>query len=220
MKICKNLIRMIASTTVLATLSAGPLAAEPFGVGFTGPAFLTPGANTFDNFSGMVEFADNLAGSLSDFLPEDASETPANENAALGSQCLTDPACSACAGDADARANRAFEVLINNERLLARTLRKAKMLENVAEGAASQHAAAKAAYTIQLASEIEPAKREFFKNLGKAQNAALDVLHVKLKQIGTCEQEHLGSATFLALAEHSYQIAKLRFALSLKGEGQ
>jgi hypothetical protein len=220
MRKSSTLLKLFASVVMITASSALPTRAEMLGLGFLAPAFLSPGTNTFDSINLMLDYANELADGLSDFLPDDSEDPGPNENATLGSNCLTDPECTACAENSEARANNAFEVLIKNERRLARTLRKAKMLENVAEGAGSQHAAAKAAYTIQLARSIEPAKRKFFENLGEAQNEALDVLRASLRLIGTCEQQHMGSATYLALAEHSYQIAKLRFALSLSGEAQ
>lgn len=185
---------------------------------FAASGFLDPGANTFDQVTDFMNAWD-AGQQMPDQWSDDAAP-PEPEDMTLGSQCLTHQACMTCTDGAADRANRAFEVLVNNERLLARTLRKAKILHTLAEGAAAQHPAGKAAYALQQIRDIEPAKRTFFENLGKAQANALEVMRDSLTVIGTCEQQHLGQTTFLALAEHSYQIAKIRFALSLKGEAQ
>ncbi len=210
--------RTLAAAALCATLANPPAMADPLTDVFAASGFLDPGANTFDQVTTFLDIWDEGQDLPGDWTEDDPA--PELENVTLGAQCLTHAACKSCAGDAPDSANRAFEVLVNNERLLARTLRKAKILANLAEGAAAQHPAAKAAYALQNIRDIEPAKREFFTNLGTAQNAALEAMRASLSRIGTCEQAHLGSSTFLALAEHTHQIARIRFALSLKGEAQ
>jgi len=213
-----KVIRTVSAACLVFSLAASPGQALKMSDVFKASGFLDPGANIFDQATNFT----NAWNSGQQMPDQWGAEDPpaAAEDMTLGSQCLTHQACSACAGDAADRANRAFEVLVNNERLLARTLRKAKILHTLAEGASAQHPAGKAAYALQQIRDIEPAKRTFFENLGKAQNGALDLLRASLTKIGTCEQMHLGSTTFLALAEHTHQIARIRFALSLKGEAQ
>lgn len=213
-----KLVRAIMAACMAGMLASGPVQATQLTDVFEASGFLDPGANTFDQVTDFLNTWDGGQQMIEDWNSEDPQAPP--EDVTLGSHCLTHQACNACAGDAVERANRAFEVLVNNERLLARTLRKAKILHNLAEGAAAQHPAGKAAYALQQIRDIEPAKREFFNNLGKAQNSALEAMRASLTKIGTCEQEHLGTETFLALAEHTYQIARIRFAMSLKGEAQ
>lgn len=177
---------------------------------------LMPDSTAFQAFNDFLDTAKDLSSDAKDiydgFGPSDPTDGP--PEASLGTLCLSDEACKACAGESAVHANRAFEVLVNNERLLARTLRKAKMYETAADGAASQHAAAKAAYAIQQATQIEPAKRKFFKNIGTAQDDALKLLDRKLQHLGQCELEHMGTATFMALGAHTHQLAKIRFKIS------
>jgi hypothetical protein len=213
-----NAMRTIAAACVAALLVPADAQATKLTDVFAASGFLDPGANTFDQVTDFLNAWD-AGQQMPDQWTDDAAP-PQAEDMTIGSQCLSHQACTACADGAADRANRAFEVLVNNERLLSRTLSKVKILHTLAEGAAAQHPAGKAAYALQQIRDIEPAKRTFFENLGKAQGKALETMRASLNVIGTCEQQHLGATTFLAVAEHTYQIAKIRFALSLKGEAQ
>jgi len=207
------------SRTLVGVVTVFPLlsASIAYGSPASGPYGSDDLSGAFSGISDFIDTVGDLASDAEDiydgFEPDDPSDTPAD--ATLGTLCLSNEVCKTCVGDSAVLANNAFKVLVNNERLLARTLRKAKMYETVADGAASQHAAAKAAYAIQQATQIEPAKRKFFKNIGKAQDKALNLLDQKLRHIGECELEHMGTATFLALGEHTHQLAKIRFKISI-----
>ena len=86
--------------------------------------------------------------------------------------CLSHPECQACAQpDADL-ANRAYEVLENNRTLLINTNTKYRMLDTAASAASRGHPAAGAAYTIQQARDIYPAREKFMDNLTKANRRA------------------------------------------------
>ena len=129
----------------------------------------------------------------------------------LGTMCLSHAACRACAQPHTDRANRAFEVLENNRVLLNNTMRKYEMLDTVASAAARGHEAAGAAYAIQQATQIGPARRQFFDNMTEAQTNALNLLGTTLFEIGACETEFLAVNTFAAISRNTLEIMKIKY---------
>ena len=129
----------------------------------------------------------------------------------LGTMCLSHAACRACAQPHTDRANRAFEVLENNRVLLNNTMRKYEMLDTVASAAARGHEAAGAAYAIQQATQIGPARRQFFDNLTEAQTNTLNLLGTTLFEIGACETEFLAVNTFAAISRNTLEIMKIKY---------
>jgi hypothetical protein len=129
----------------------------------------------------------------------------------LGTMCLSHAACRACAQPHTDRANRAYEVLENNRVLLNNTMRKYEMLDTAASAAARGHEAAGAAYAIQQATQIGPARRQFFDNLTEAQTNALNLLGTTLFEIGACETEFLAVNTFAAISRNTLEIMKIKY---------
>ena len=129
----------------------------------------------------------------------------------LGTMCLSHAACRACAQPHTDRANRAYEVLENNRVLLNNTMRKYEMLDTAASAAARGHEAAGAAYAIQQATQIDPARRQFFDNLTEAQTNALNLLGTTLFEIGACELEFLAVNTFAAISRNTLEIMKIKY---------
>ncbi len=129
----------------------------------------------------------------------------------LGTMCLSHGPCSACAQSHVARANNAYTVLRDNRTRYDNTMRKYHMLDAAASGAARGHQAAGAAYSIQQATQIEPAREKYMTNLRKAQNEALSVLGRGLFEVGACELEHLGVNTFQAISRNTVEIMRTRF---------
>jgi hypothetical protein len=56
---------------------------------------------------------------------------------------------------------------------------------------------------------------QFFRYISASQNTNLRTVRRALEVVGECEQEHMGVSTFLALGEHTYQLAAIRFALNV-----
>ena len=139
-------------------------------------------------------------------------ETPnLDRHLTLGTMCLSHPECQACAQpDADL-ANRAYEVLENNRTLPINTNTKYRMLDTAASAASRGHPAAGAAYTIQQARDIYPARKKFMDNLTKAQTDALNLLGTSLHKIGACETQFLGVNTFQAISQNTIEIMKVKY---------
>lgn len=203
----------------LVTIASATVAqADPLSSVLKPSGFLDTSTGAFGRVNDFLDFHKKFTDAFDDVTAPQPE--PEYDEFSLNPECIDDPQCAACTEGDDARVERAFEVLINNEQLLARTLKKAKLYGIAAEGAAAQHPAAKAAYAIQQARDIEPAKKDFMKKLGNAQNDALDYMYDTMMHIAECEQEHLGTNAYYGYAENAYGVAKLRFALTLKGAAQ
>jgi hypothetical protein len=143
------------------------------------------------------------------FSPDEAPNL--DRDLTLGTMCLSDPACRDCAQRHTDRANNAYEVLEKNRVRLSNTMRTYKMLDTAASAAARGHAAAGAAYAIQQATQIEPARRQFLDNLTEAQTDAINVLGASLQEIGACETQFLGVNTFQAISRNTLDIMRMKY---------
>lgn len=129
----------------------------------------------------------------------------------LGTMCLSQAECRACAQSHTDEANRAYKVLEDNRVLLSNTMRTYEMLDTAASAAARGHEAAGAAYAIQQATQIAPARRQFMDNLTEAQTNALNLLGTSLYEIGACETEFLAVNTFQAISQNTLAIMKMKY---------
>ena len=129
----------------------------------------------------------------------------------LGTMCLSHAECRACAQDHVDKANDAYVRVEDNRVRFVNTMRKYEMLNTAASAAARGHEAAGAAYAIQQATQIAPARRQYMDNLTEAQTDWLNLIGMSLYEIGACETEFLAVNTFQAISQNTLAIMKMKY---------